>query len=183
MCAPKSELGGGTLRHCGTGRFPVHSARLRRLRLVCPLAARVGAHLVAVDAETDSAIAETLGGWSCDAANPPKQFNGSFDLERLPAGHSYNLYAERLLGRGAAGRFQRRIYGIMLERCRAQLHGFNGEHEFQCAHPARDAVMLHRAFDQRKKKRLPRGAGAAFCAAGALTVTGSVEFPARPRWC
>jgi hypothetical protein len=92
-------------------------------------------------------------------------------------------YAERLLGRGAAGRFQGRIYGIMLERCRAQLHGFNGEHEFQCAHPARDAVMLHRAFDQRKKKRLPRGAGAAFCVAGTLTVTGSVEFPARTRWC
>jgi hypothetical protein len=37
----------------------------------------------------------------------------------------------------------------MLERCRAQLHGFNGEH------PARDAVTLHSAFDQRKKKTAP----------------------------
>jgi hypothetical protein len=39
----------------------------------------------------------------------------------------------------------------MLERRRAHSHGSTGEHELQCAPPARDAVMLHGAFDQRKK--------------------------------
>lgn len=47
---------------------------------------------------TGSVIAGTLGGWSWDAANPPTQFDGSFDLERLPVGHTYDLYAEPLLG-------------------------------------------------------------------------------------
>jgi hypothetical protein len=63
-----------------------------------PVSGMVGAHVVAVDADTGSVIAGTLGGWSCNAANPPTQFDGSFDLERLPVGHSYNLYAEPLVG-------------------------------------------------------------------------------------
>lgn len=58
----------------------------------------VGAHVVAVDADTGSVIAGTLGGWSCDPANPPTRFDGSFDIERLPVGHNYNLYAEPLVG-------------------------------------------------------------------------------------
>ena len=58
----------------------------------------VGAHVVAVDADTGSIIAGTLGGWSCDPANPPTRFDGSFDIERLPVGHNYNLYAEPLVG-------------------------------------------------------------------------------------
>lgn len=58
----------------------------------------VGAQVVAVDADTGSVIAGTLAGWSCSAANPPTQFDGSFDLERLPLNHSYNLYAEPLVG-------------------------------------------------------------------------------------
>ncbi len=58
----------------------------------------VGAHVVAVDADTGSVIAGTLAGWSCDPASPPTHFDGSFDIERLPIGHNYNLYAEPLVG-------------------------------------------------------------------------------------
>jgi hypothetical protein len=58
----------------------------------------MGAHVVAVDAGTGTVIAGTLGGWSCDPANPPTRFDGSFDLERLPLGRNYNLYAEPLIG-------------------------------------------------------------------------------------
>ena len=57
----------------------------------------VGAQVVAVDAATSSVVADTLGGWSCSAANPPTQFDSAFDLERLPLNHSYNLYAELLV--------------------------------------------------------------------------------------
>ena len=58
----------------------------------------VGAHVVAVDADTSAVTAGTLGGWSCDPANRPTHVDGSFDLERLPIGHNYNLYAEPLMG-------------------------------------------------------------------------------------
>jgi hypothetical protein len=65
----------------------------------------VGAHVVAVDARTGAVIAGTLGGWHCDPANPPTQFDGSFDLEGLPVGHSYNLYVEPLVGVALPGDF------------------------------------------------------------------------------
>jgi hypothetical protein len=58
----------------------------------------VGANVVAVDADTGTVIAGTLGGWSCDPANPPTRFDGSFDIERLPVGRNSNLYAEPLVG-------------------------------------------------------------------------------------
>ncbi|HEY0703320.1 MAG TPA: matrixin family metalloprotease [Candidatus Acidoferrales bacterium] len=58
----------------------------------------VGVHVVAVDASTGAVIAGALGGWSCSASSPPTQFDGSFDLERLPVNRSYNLYAEPLVG-------------------------------------------------------------------------------------
>jgi Matrixin len=58
----------------------------------------VGAQVVAVEANTGAVFAGALAGWSCDAANPPTQFDGSFDIERLPLNHSYNLYAEPLVG-------------------------------------------------------------------------------------
>ena len=57
-----------------------------------------GAHVVAVDAARGSVIAGTLGGWSCNAANPPTQFDGTFALQRLPVGHSYQIYAEPIIG-------------------------------------------------------------------------------------
>lgn len=58
----------------------------------------VGASVVAVDADSGSVVAGTLSGWTCDAASPPLQFDGSFDIERLPVGHNYVLYAEPLDG-------------------------------------------------------------------------------------
>jgi hypothetical protein len=64
-----------------------------------------GAHVVAVDADTGSVIAGTLGGWSCDSSNPVLQFDGSFDIERLPVGHNYLIYAEPLVGLAAPGDF------------------------------------------------------------------------------
>ena len=77
-----------------------------------PVTGMVGAHVVAVDADTGSVIAGTLGGWSCNAASPPTQFDGSFDLERLPVGHNYNLYAEPLLGLALPGDFSNVFTGL-----------------------------------------------------------------------
>jgi hypothetical protein len=64
-----------------------------------------GAHVVAVDAATGSVIAGTIGGWTCDAANPPTQFDGTFALERLSVGHSYQIYAEPIIGLVGPGDF------------------------------------------------------------------------------
>ena len=77
-----------------------------------PVTGMVGAHVVAVDADTGSVIAGTLGGWSCNAASPPTQFDGSFDLQRLPVGHSYNLYAEPLVGLALPGDFSNVFTGL-----------------------------------------------------------------------
>lgn len=64
-----------------------------------------GAHVVAVDSDTGAVIAATLGGWSCDAANPVLQFDGSYAIERLPVGHNYTIYAEPLVGLATPGDF------------------------------------------------------------------------------
>jgi hypothetical protein len=42
-------------------------------------------------------IAATLGGWSCTAPGPA-QFDGSYEIDRLPVGESYTVYAEPLNG-------------------------------------------------------------------------------------
>jgi hypothetical protein len=57
-----------------------------------------GAQVVAVDADTGAVMAATLGGWSCNPANPPAEFDGTYELDRLPVGHNYNIYAEPLIG-------------------------------------------------------------------------------------
>ncbi|HEV2222157.1 MAG TPA: matrixin family metalloprotease, partial [Candidatus Acidoferrales bacterium] len=57
-----------------------------------------GAQVVAVDAATGSVVSATLGGWTCDAANPPPQFDGSYTLGPLLIGHSYIVYAEPFVG-------------------------------------------------------------------------------------
>jgi len=57
-----------------------------------------GAHVVALEADTGAVIAGTLGGWSCNPANPPTQFDGTFELDGLAVGHNYQIYAEPLIG-------------------------------------------------------------------------------------
>jgi len=64
-----------------------------------------GAQVVAVDAGTGAVIAGTLSGWSCNSSSPPIEFDGSYDLARLPVGHSYVLYAEPLSGLAGPGDF------------------------------------------------------------------------------
>jgi hypothetical protein len=56
-----------------------------------------GAHVVAVDADSGAVVAATVGGWSC-AGDGPAQFDGSYEIDRLPVGHSYTVYAEPLDG-------------------------------------------------------------------------------------
>ena len=64
-----------------------------------------GAQVVAVDAGSGAVIAATLAGWSCNPSAPPVQFDGSFDIERLPVGHSYVVCAEPLTGLATPGDF------------------------------------------------------------------------------
>jgi Matrixin len=56
-----------------------------------------GAHVVAVDAESGAVAAATVGGWSC-TGDGPAQFDGSYEIDRLPVGRSYTVYAEPLDG-------------------------------------------------------------------------------------
>jgi hypothetical protein len=65
-----------------------------------------GTQVVAVDASTGAVIAGTLGGWSCNPANPPALFDGSFNISRLPLGRSYNIYVEPWDGLATASSVQ-----------------------------------------------------------------------------
>ena len=55
------------------------------------------AHVVAVDQASGAIIAATIAGWSC-AAPGPAQFDGTYELDHLPIGRSYTVYAEPLDG-------------------------------------------------------------------------------------
>ncbi len=57
-----------------------------------------GAHVIAVDADTGEVVAGVLSGWSCDPADPPARFDGTYVLERLPLGRKYKIYVEPLDG-------------------------------------------------------------------------------------
>jgi len=56
-----------------------------------------GAHIVATDATSGAVVAGTLGGWSCTAPGPV-QFDGNYEIDQLPVGQSYKIYAEPLDG-------------------------------------------------------------------------------------
>jgi len=56
-----------------------------------------GAHVVAMNATSGTVIAGTLGGWSCTAPGPV-QFDGNYEIDQLPLGQSYEIYAESLDG-------------------------------------------------------------------------------------
>jgi hypothetical protein len=54
-----------------------------------------GSHVVAVDDSSGAVIAGTLGGWSCVSPGPAR-FDGSYEIDRLPVGSNYQVYAEPL---------------------------------------------------------------------------------------
>ena len=56
-----------------------------------------GAQVVAVDAASGAVIGATIGGWSCVLPGPA-QFDGTYEIDALPVGHSYTVYAEPLNG-------------------------------------------------------------------------------------
>ena len=58
----------------------------------------VGAHVVAIDANSGSVIAGALSGWSCPSPTAGPRWDGTFSIQRLPVGTSYNLYVEPLIG-------------------------------------------------------------------------------------
>jgi matrixin len=64
-----------------------------------------GSQVVAVDADSGAVIAGTLAGWSCTPGSAAPQFDGSFDLERLPVNHNYIIYAEPLTGLASPANF------------------------------------------------------------------------------
>jgi hypothetical protein len=71
-----------------------------------------GGHVVAIDAATGSVVAGALSGWSCNASNGVPQFDGSYDIERLPVGRNYVLYAEPLTGLATADDFADALGGM-----------------------------------------------------------------------
>ena len=58
------------------------------------------AHVVAIDSASGAVVAGSLGGWSCQSPGPA-QFDGSYEIDGLAVGRSYNVYVEPL--NGAAG--------------------------------------------------------------------------------
>ena len=57
-----------------------------------------GANVVAVDANTGQVIAGALSGWSCSSASAAPVFDGTYTIQRLLLGRTYNLYIEPLDG-------------------------------------------------------------------------------------
>jgi len=55
-----------------------------------------GTQVVAVDADSGAVVAATLGGWSCDPASPPTNFDGFYKIARLPVGRNYKIFVEPL---------------------------------------------------------------------------------------
>ena len=55
------------------------------------------AQVVAVDSASGAVIAGTIGGWSCISPGPA-QFDGGYNIQKLPVAHSYTVYAELLAG-------------------------------------------------------------------------------------
>lgn len=91
-----------------------------------------GAHVVALDNATGAVVAATLAGWSCSGAGPA-QFDGSYSLERLPAGanRSYKIYVEPLDGPVEAGDIAASIERL----CRNGLTDAGWPAQFACTVP------------------------------------------------
>jgi hypothetical protein len=63
-----------------------------------------GSHVVAVDNSTGAVAGAVIGGWSC-AAPGPAQFDGTYEIDALPVGRSYTVYAEALNGAADPSQF------------------------------------------------------------------------------
>ena len=72
-----------------------------------------GAHVVAVDADTGQVVAATVQGWSCTGTGPT-QFDGFYEIDKLPVPRNYKVYAEPLIG-GVSPR----NFGSTNDMCRA----------------------------------------------------------------
>ncbi|HKV49176.1 MAG TPA: matrixin family metalloprotease [Candidatus Acidoferrales bacterium] len=71
-----------------------------------------GAHVVITDSDTGAVVAGSFSGWSCNASGTAPQFDGSYDIERLPVGHNYTVYAEPLDGLAAPADFSNALNKI-----------------------------------------------------------------------
>ncbi len=71
-----------------------------------------GTQVVALNADTGAVVAATLGGWSCDNANPAVVFDGSYEIDRLPVGANYIVYAEPLDGLATGSSFYEASNGL-----------------------------------------------------------------------
>jgi len=71
-----------------------------------------GTQVVALDADTGAVMAATFGGWSCNAANPAVVFDGSYEIDALPIGRNYIVYAEPLDGLATGGSFYEASNGL-----------------------------------------------------------------------
>jgi hypothetical protein len=71
-----------------------------------------GAQVVALDADTGAVVAGTLAGWTCDPSNPPTVFDGTFQIERLPVGGNYKIYAEPFVGLVQPGDMSEAVAGL-----------------------------------------------------------------------
>lgn len=71
-----------------------------------------GAHVVVTDSDTGAVVAGSLSGWGCNASGTAPQFDGSYDIERLPVGHNYSVYAEPLDGLAVPADFSNALNSI-----------------------------------------------------------------------
>jgi hypothetical protein len=71
-----------------------------------------GTQVVALDADTGAVMAAAFGGWSCSAANPAVVFDGSYEIDALPLGHNYIVYAEPLDGLATGASFYEASNGL-----------------------------------------------------------------------
>ncbi len=73
-----------------------------------------GTHVVAYDADSGAVVAGTMGGWSCDPANPIVLFDGSYRIGHLPVGRDYKIYAEPFDGAVQPGEVNNVTAGLCL---------------------------------------------------------------------
>lgn len=70
-----------------------------------------GAQVVAVDNSTGDVIGATLGSWSCIAPGPA-QFDGTYQIERLPVGSSCTVYGKALNGAATPAQFNNALTSL-----------------------------------------------------------------------